>query len=202
MLKRIKNFIHRLHASRLPPENFYSIDELLQRWQEDRVTRKMLFDWMEAGNLVMGARVRDTNNLSERYQEYDGLMRTSTRNTWFIGGNASPPIHTYYFRADDLTKIVTAAPGRKVRVSGTYPDTRRDPKTGTARGNRDDLYFEESDLVTCLDEVKKIEKDFRIGSKAPSLKRMWRTGRSFGTLVKKGLDVIKEFLPWLPKNRD
>lgn len=174
MFRRLKTMLFGLYQTKLPPQRYFSIDELLARWKSDDVTFQQICDWVEHENFVLGVRVRDTADISEQYQDEDGAVRTRTsRRMVLAGATERPPIRTDYLGADTLVKILTAPPGVKVEAPVTYSCVSRDRQTGTLHLSGG-LYYDKAELVASLDEVQRIEKAFRIGRLAPMLSRWGR----------------------------
>jgi len=155
-----------LYRNNVPAQQYYSLDELLVRWERDEVTLTQLCDWVETADLVMGVRVRGAAIPSERFHREDGSRVTRRVTTHVFAGEPGPTFRTDYLGKDTLIDILTAKNGREIGAQVTYSHPSREPAKGTMHFGGERFYSKEA-LVVSHAEVLRIEALFKLGKEAP-----------------------------------
>lgn len=176
---QLNDKLKNLFCTALPEKQAFSIEELLARWTEDKVTFGHLCDWAEQNGLVMGVRVRGTGSISEQVQSEDGIIRTRRTSRIVLAGPTEfPALRTDYLDTGTLLKILTAAEGVRVGAPITYPSVDRSADTGVGHLSGGSFYGK-ADLVVPWLEVSRMESQFRIGKKAPAGVKLVRLTNRF-----------------------
>ena len=159
----------------IPEKDFYTLDEIIQRWRFAAIDHVTLLKLATEDLLVFSIYVRDLGSHTVTRETPQGIV--TTKNTvgpiFRSSGYSRPPLQ--YLKADDARRILESRPGERIAVQGHYSIPERTKESGL--GYLQDMHaplIAREDLLVSRAERDRFERLHKIPLAPPWRIRAWR----------------------------
>lgn len=174
----------------LPEKEFFSIDEIIDRWRFARCDRATLLDYARKDLLVFSVYLRDLGSHQSERETENGKI-TTTISTSFSFRSPNYQWHSLqYLKTDDARRVLECRENERAAVSVLYSSLNRDKASGT--GYLQAHYFTPNDLLVSRAERDRFEEEHNINLASGRLANAW--GWLCDTTNQKALAIIGSVL--------
>jgi hypothetical protein len=140
----------------LPEKDFFTLDEIIERWKYAGHDRQTLLDYAVRDLIVFSVYLRDLG-AHQTVQETEHSIVTTQVMTAFSFRSPSYNAHPIrYLKGDDARRVLECRDGESAAVSVLFDSTNRDPASG--KGYAQANYLKASDLLITRAERDRFEK--------------------------------------------
>ena len=169
----------------LPQKSYFTLDEIIRRWQSEGCDRATLLEYARADLLVFAVAERNLGSHTIRRETDDHVITTEVTRMQ-LGGPAETQ-SIWYLRADDARRVLETQPGERAAVNGLFRRVERDRASGV--GQSPPKLYAYEDLVVTRDERDRFEEAHEVEfpdtpvSARSTLRRLLKLCQRFPTVV-------------------
>lgn len=156
----------------IPEKDFFTLDEIIQRWHLAGVDHPTLLKLATDDILVFSIYVRDLGSHTSVREAPE--ERVTTNHTVAFSfrakGDSRPALQ--YLRGDDARRLLESKPNEQIAVSGHYSLPSRTRESGL--GHLQAPLFCRDDLLISRVERDRFEKEYKIHIRPPWRVRTWQ----------------------------
>lgn len=155
----------------LPEKEFFTLDEIIDRWRFARCDRVTLLDYARKDLIVFSVYLRELGSHQRVRETKDGIVTTTTTSYSF----RSPDYEWHsirYLKGDDVRRVLECRDNERAGVSVLYSSPSRDKASGT--GYLQAHYFTPADLLVTKAERDRFEREHNVNLASGRLSNAWR----------------------------
>jgi hypothetical protein len=155
----------------LPEKEFYTLDEIIDRWRFAGCDRATLLDYAGRDLLVFSIYLRDLGT-HKVVEETETMRITRTSTTMFsFRSSDSKWTSIRYLKAEDARRILEGQENESVGVSVLYSESSRTMES--SMGYPQAQYFKPTDLLVTRSERDRFEKAHGVNLASGTIGRAW-----------------------------
>ena len=155
----------------LPEKDFFTLDEIIDRWRFAGCDRATLLDYARRDLLVFAVYLRDLGH-HKTIEETPESRITTTHSVAFQFTSTDYKWHSIrYLKADDARRVLEGRPGEEIGVGGLYSSPTREKASGM--GYLQALYFTYADLLLTRAERDRFEMDHKVNLASGRMGKAW-----------------------------
>lgn len=156
----------------LPEKEFFTLDEIIDRWRFARCDQATLLDYARRDLLIFSVYLRELGS-HQRVCETEESIVTTTTTTAFSFRSPDYEWHSIrYLKAEDARRVLECRDNERAGVSVLYSSPSRDKASGT--GHLQAHYFTPADLLVTRLERDRFEREHNINLASGRLSTAWR----------------------------
>lgn len=155
----------------LPEKEFFTLDEIIDRWRFARCDRATLLDYARKDLLIFSVYLRELGSHQCVREMEDGIVTTTTTTFSF----RSPDFEwrsIRYLKAEDARRVLECRDNERAGVSVLYSSSSRDKTSGT--GYTQAHYFRPADLLVTKEERDRFERKHNVNLASGRFSIAWR----------------------------
>ncbi len=155
----------------VPEKDFFTLDEIVQRWSLAGMDHATLLKLAADDLLVFSVYIRDLGSHTQTEDTPDGVVTTAQTVAFSFRaqGHARPPLQ--YLKADDARRLLESKSNERIAVRGHYSLPTRDRESGL--GHLQAPLFCRDDLLVSRIERDRFERQHRVRLRPPWFSRFW-----------------------------
>lgn len=156
----------------LPEKEFFTLDEIIDRWRFARCDRVTLLDYARKDLIVFSVYLRELGNHQRVRETEDGIVTTTTTTSFSFRSPDYEWRSIRYLKGDDARRILECRDSERAGVSVLYSSPSRDRASGT--GYLQAHYFTPADLLVTKAERDRFEREHNVNLASGRLSNAWR----------------------------
>ncbi len=156
----------------IPEKNFFTLDEIINRWRFAGCDRATLLDYASRDLLVFSVYLRDLGHHKTTKETVDSIVTTTHDVAFQFISQDYKRQSIRYLLADDTRRILEGKLGEEIGVGVLYSSPIRDKASGT--GYMQALYFTHVDLLITRAERDRFEAEHNVNLASGRMSKAWK----------------------------
>ena len=155
----------------LPEKEFFTLDEIANRWRFAGCDRATLLDYARKDLLIFSVYLRELGDHQRVQETTQGRVITTTSTMFSMRSPEYEWQSIRYLKSDDSRRVLECRENEKAAVAVLYSSPLRDKASGA--GYMQPYYFAPEDLLVTRLELERFEKEHNVNLASGRVAKGW-----------------------------